>query len=104
MIINFRAWLPKRMGDLRRTVLLLQPGLEIVEKLTRINPSLNILNPDHSSDKVEKPVAKRFCWEEKNEAQLLLVSNDVENAFFSQKVAQTGSKSFWLRINDQKVI
>jgi len=47
-------------------------------------------------------VAKRFCWEQKNEAQLLLVSNDEENDFFSRKVAQTGSKSFWLRINDQK--
>ena len=58
----------------------------------------------YSSEKVEKPAAKRFCWEQKNEAQLLLVSNDEENDFFSRKVAQTGSKSFWLRINDQKVI
>ena len=57
----------------------------------------------YSPDAVVKPDAKRYCWEQRNEAQLLLISTPEENAYFANKVVEKGVASFWLRINDKNV-
>lgn len=55
----------------------------------------------YSTEAVIKPHAKRYCWEQRNQSQLLLISSDAENNYFAAKVAEKGVNSFWLRINDK---